>query len=133
MGVTYASGSVTTARKRLRNLAGWLDSNGEDAAAASLREGLEETLTVLKLELPPTLRRVLSTTNAIENMLGTVRRVTRNVKRWRRGDMVRRWVGLGIMEAERRFHRVKGHRDLKLLLDALQTQNKTLDESTHAA
>ena len=76
-------------RRRRRSslqLASWLDSNGEDAAAASLREGLDETLTVLRLGLAVTLCRTFSTTNAIENMNGTLRRITRNVKRWRGGD-----------------------------------------------
>jgi transposase-like protein len=59
----------------------WLESNGHEDAAASLREGLEETLTVVKLELPPTLRRSLATTNTIENLVGSFRRVTRSVKR----------------------------------------------------
>ena len=65
-------------------------------AAASLREGLEETLTVLTLGLPPRLRRLFATTNCIENLIGTVRQVTRNVKRWRDGAMIRRWVGLAL-------------------------------------
>jgi putative transposase len=130
----YKSASADTARKRLRQLASWLESNGEDAAAASLREGLEETLTVLKLRLPPTLRRSLSTTNALENLNGTVRRVTRNVKRWRRkGDMRCRWVGLAIVDAATRFHRIKGHRDLAALLRALRQQKTTLDANQEAA
>lgn len=74
----------------MRSLLSWPESNGHEDAAASLREGMEETLTVLKLDLPATLRRSLATTNAIENTLGTVRRVTRNVKRWRGGGMARR-------------------------------------------
>ncbi len=65
----YGSRSVDTARKRLRSLLSWLESNGHEDAAGSLREGMEETLTVLKLELPPSLRRSMATTNAIENML----------------------------------------------------------------
>jgi len=115
----YASSSAKTGRNRLRALSSWLERNGEESAAASVREGLEETLTVVKLSLPPTLRRSLSTTNAIENMLGTVRRVTRNVKRWRDGAMAKRWTGLGVLEAADHFHRVKGHRDMPALLIAL--------------
>lgn len=134
MNDAYKSASADTARKRLRQLASWLESNGEDAAASSLREGLEETLTVLKLGLPPTLRRSLSTTNALENLNGSVRRVTRNVKRWRRnGDMRRRWVGLAIVDAATRFHRIKGHRELPVLLRALRQQNTTLDAKEEAA
>jgi putative transposase len=133
MNDAYKSPSADTARKRLRQLTSWLEANGEDAAASSLREGLEETLTVLKLGLGPTLRRSLSTTNAIENLNGTIRRVSRNVKRWRPRDMRRRWVGLAILDAEKHFHRIKGHRELPLLLRALRQQNTTLDARQEAA
>jgi transposase-like protein len=74
----YASASFTTARKKLMQLASWLESNGEVSAAESLREGLDETLTVLRLELPRTLQRSFATTNAIENMNGALRRIARN-------------------------------------------------------
>jgi putative transposase len=129
----YKSATADTARKRLRQLASWLDANGEDAAAKSLREGLEETLTVIKLALPPTLRRSLSTTNMLENLNGSIRRVTRNVKRWRATDMRRRWVGLAIAEASKRFRRIKGHRDLPILIRALRQQNTALDPEQEAA
>jgi hypothetical protein len=72
------------------------------------------TLTVIKLGLPATLRRSLSTTNMLENLNGSIRRVTHNVKRLRGSDMRRRWVGLAISDASKRFHRIKGHRDLPL-------------------
>lgn len=116
----YRSGSAKEARKKLQALASWLERNGEEGAAASLREGLEETLTVLKLELSPTLARLLATTNAIENLMGTIRRVSRNVKRWRGGGMARRWSGLGLMIAEKRFRRIKGHARLGELVRALR-------------
>jgi putative transposase len=134
MNDAYKSATAKTARQRLQQLASWLESNGEDAAARSLREGLEETLTVVKLGLPPTLRRSFSTTNAIENLMSSIRRVTRNVKRWRdNGDMRRRWVGLALGEAARRFHRVKGYRELPLLLRALRQQHAPLDAKSEAA
>lgn len=133
MTEAYKSATADTARKRLRQLASWLEANGEDAAAKSLREGLEETLTVIKLALPPTLRRSLSTTNMLENLNGSIRRVTRNVKRWRANDMRRRWVGLAIAEASKRFRRIKGHRDLPLLIRALRQQNTALDAKQEAA
>src|SRR5207245_8288122 len=116
----YGSTSAETARKRLRSLLSWLESNGHEDAAASLREGMEETLTVLKLDLAPTLRRSLATTNAIENTLGTVRRVTRNVKRWRGGGMARRWTAIGLVAAQKRFRRIKGHRELPGLIAVLR-------------
>jgi len=118
----YASTSADTARKRLRGLVSWLETNGHEDAAASLREGMEETLTVLKLGLPPSLRRSLSTTNAIESTLSSVRRVSRNVKRWKGGGMVRRWVAMGVIAAQKRFRRIKGHRDIGALFKALRQQ-----------
>ena len=91
MREAYKSMSAKLAKRRLLQLASWLVKNGEDDAAASLREGLDETLTVLKLALPPRLSRFFATTNPIENMNSTIRRITRNVKRWRGGSMIRRW------------------------------------------
>jgi putative transposase len=128
----YRSKSAKTAKMMLGQLASWLATNGEDSAAASLREGLDETLTVLRLGLPTTLCRTFSTTNAIENMNGTLRRVIRNVKRWRGEDMIARWVSLGIAEAQRGFRRVKGHAQMKLLLAALRP-NKGVVEEKRAA
>ena len=103
----------------LTALATWLERNGHADAAASVREGLEETLTVLKLGLPPALRRFFATTNCIENLIGTLRHVTRNIKRWRDGDMRRRWIGLGLLRAAERFRRIKRHRELGALVTAL--------------
>lgn len=116
----YNSASVPTAKKKIAQLASWLESNGEDSAAASLREGLDETLTVLRLNLPKTLRRALSTTNTIENLNGSLRRVSRNVKRWRDEAMIRRWVALGIAEAQRGFYRMRGNAQLPALVAALR-------------
>jgi len=125
----YRSTSADTARKRLRTLVTWLDTNGHDDAAGSLREGLEETLTVLKLGLSKTLMRSLATTNAIENLMGSVRRVTRNVKRWRAGDMVKRWVSLGVFSAQKRFRRIKGHADMPTLIKALRSTQTLTEEN----
>ena len=122
MNEAYRSQSAETARGRLRQLASWLENNGEPGAAASVREGLEETLTVLKLKLPRALQRTLATTNPVENLNGAIRRVTRNVKRWRSGPslMITRWAALGIAEGSRRFRRIKGHKDLPLLANGLR-------------
>jgi putative transposase len=128
----YKSKSAKTAKMMLGQLASWLQANGEDSAAASLREGLDETLTVLRLGLPTTLCRTFSTTNAIENMNGTLRRVIRNVKRWRGETMIQRWVALGIAEAQRGFRRVKGHAQMKLLLAALRPNKGVVEESKAA-
>ena len=119
----YASGSAEIARKQLKRLCEWLERDGHDSAASSLREGLEETLSVLKLRLTGTLRDFFATTNAIENMIGTLRNVSHNVKRWQKGDMVKRWAGIGLVEASRRFHRIKGHGRMSALVVALRGQN----------
>ena len=119
----YRAPSAAAARRQLTALATWLERNGHADAAASMREGLEETLTVLKLELPPTLRRFFATTNCIENLIGTVRHVTRNIKRWRNGDMRRRWIGLGLLRAAERFRRIKRHGELDGLVTALGAAN----------
>lgn len=128
----YRGERYELARKRLHALVAWLVRQGEEQAAGSLREGLDETLTVAKLKLPKTLRRSLATTNAIENLLGHVRRVTRNVKRWE-GDMARRWTWLAIADAQSRFHRVKGHRDLPQLRSALDALDAHVDRAQEAA
>jgi len=119
----YRAPSAAAARRQLTALATWLERNGHADAAASMREGLEETLTVLKLGLPPTLRRFFATTNCIENLIGTVRHVTRNIKRWRNGDMRRRWIGLGLLRAAERFRRIKRHGELDGLVTALGAAN----------
>ncbi len=122
----YNSTTAATAKKKLMQLASWLDSNGEDSAAASLREGLDETLTVMRLAAHGTLRRSFATTNAIENMNGSLRRIARNVKRWRDEAMIRRWVALGVAEAQKGFRRVKGHRDMPALVAAIRSSNTTV-------
>lgn len=106
------------ANQMLNNLARRLDRDCP-AAAASLREGMPELLTVLKLGLPRVLRRSLSSTNLIENLQGTVRRVSGPVKRWQGGAMALRWVVTGMSEAERGFTRLRGYRELAVLRHAL--------------
>jgi putative transposase len=118
----YNCASFKTARSRLLQLVSWLRSNGEDSAAESLSEGLDETLTVLRFGLPKNLYRTFATTNAIENMNGTLRRVMRNVKRWRGEGMMRRWVALGLFEAQRGFRRVKGFRSMAALVTAVRAE-----------
>ena len=80
---------------------------------------MEETLTVVKLALPALLRQSLATTNAIENLNGTIRRVSRNVKRWKSPSMVRRWTALGVVTAQKEFRRIKGYRHMGALVHAL--------------
>jgi len=89
------------------------------SAARSLEEGLEETLTVHKLRMPYQLRRTLSCTNVVESTFSIVETVCRNVKRWREGDQIERWVGSGLLVAEQQFRKVIGYRQIPLLLSAM--------------
>ena len=107
------------ARKRFQRLARSLETQ-HPGAAASLREGLEETLTLLRLGIEGALYGTLCTTNIIENLNSSVATYTRNVKRWRGGQMILRWVGAAVIEARARFRRIRGHRDMRKLVQALQ-------------
>ena len=89
------------------------------SAARSLEEGLEETLTVHRLGVPEPLRRTLSSTNLIESAFSVVETVCRNVKRWQKGDQIERWVGTGLLVAERQFRKVIGVKQIPLFLTAL--------------
>ena len=89
------------------------------SAARSLEEGLEETLTVHRLCVPDQLRRTLSSTNVIESAFSIVETVCRNVKRWRAGDQIERWVGSGLLVAERQFRKVIGFRQIPMLLSSM--------------
>lgn len=95
------------ARDRLRVLAGELERS-HPGAAASLKEGLDETLTLQRLGCHDQLRKTLSSTNPIESMIEIVRRTSRNVKRWQNGDMCLRWTAAGMLEAERQFRKIIG-------------------------
>jgi putative transposase len=105
------------------------------SAARSLEEGLEETLTVHKLRVPDQLRRTLCCTNVIESAFSIVETVCRNVKRWRDGDHIERWVGSGLLVAERQFRKVIGHRQLPLLLSSMAAavSKKSLAKGVAAA
>ena len=107
------------AERLLRNLARRLEQEAP-GVAASILEGLDEILTVNRLGLPAQLRRSLACTNSIENVMGTVRRVCRNVKRWRNAAMALRWTAAGMLEAERQFRRIIGYRDLATLVVAIE-------------
>lgn len=125
MREAYRAVGAEAARRQLKRLVAWLERNGHEDAAASLREGLEETLTVLKLHLPNTLTRSLSTTNAIENLMSSIRRTTRRVSRWKNGSMTRRWVAMAVFEARRGFRRLKGHREMPLLIEVLDRLHRS--------
>lgn len=91
-------------------------------AAASLEEGLDETITVIRLQVPGLLRKTLKSTNPIESALDIVTTLTRRVKRWRDGNMRQRWCAAGLLRAEEKFRRVKGYRQIPQLLAALDAQ-----------
>ena len=121
----YQSTDVKTAQRLLQDLARRLETE-HPSAAESVREGLEETLTVLTLNLSPRLRRSLATTNAAESLLSRTRHVKRNVKRWRGGQMMLRWVAAGVLEAVKGFRRVKGYADMPMLVAALRARDRQL-------
>ena len=126
------------AERLLRNLARRIEHEAP-GVAGSMLEGLDEMLTVSRLKLPAQLRRSLACTNSIENMMGTVRRVSRNVKRWRNAAMALRWTAAGMIEAAKGFRRLKAHKQLPILRAALaahhakHTTKQKLEEELQAA
>ena len=115
----YHADSALEAEAALLALAKELD-RAHPGAAASLREGLDQTLTVLRLGVPPTLARTLRSTNCIESMISVCREHADNVKRWRDGQMALRWCAAGMVEAGKQFRRVNGHLHLPALRTALE-------------
>jgi putative transposase len=126
------------AERLLRNLARRLEQQAA-SVAASILEGLDEMLTVNRLGLPAKLRRSIACTNSIENMMGTVRRVCRNVKRWRNAGIALRWTAACMLEAAKGFRRLKAHKHLPALRTALtahqakHTIKNKLEENLQAA
>ena len=106
------------AEKLIRNLARRLEREAP-GVSASILEGLDEILTVTRLRLPAQLRRSLACTNIIENMNGSIRRICRNVKRWRDAAMALRWTSAAMIEAAKGFRRLKAHKHLPSLRAAL--------------
>ena len=121
----YQTTDVKTAQRLLLDLARRLEHE-YPSAAESVREGLDETLTVLTLKLSARLRRSLATTNAAESLISRTRLVKRNVKRWRGGQMMLRWVAAGILEAVKGFRRLKGYADMPMLVNALRARDRQL-------
>ena len=118
MRAAYRHSDPLVAQAELEALARELDRS-HPGAAASLREGLVETLTIARLSVPPTLARTLRSTNCIESMIEICRDHAANVKRWQDGQMVLRWIAAGMGEARRQFRRVNGHLHLPALRAAL--------------
>ena len=122
----YASRDKSQALRLLNNLERRLGKE-HPSAAASLREGLDETLTVIGLNLPRALERTLATTNPIENLNSLTRRTCGRVRRWRSGDMILRWMTAAMSEATNGFRRLKGHGGMPLLLAWLKRNDAAID------
>ncbi len=123
----------TRALDQLRLLASELDRS-YPGAAGSLREGMDETLTLTRLGVTGSLKRTLESTNPCESMIEIVRRTQRNVKRWSSGEMALRWTAAGMLEAERQFRKLIGYRDLATLVIAIERDHdsRRRPEPTHA-
>ena len=125
MRQAWESDNLEVAEKLLRNLARRLETVNPQAAASVL-EGLDEILCLVRLGIPAELRRTLATTNAIENMMGTIRKVTRNIKRWRHGKMVLRWTATSILEAQKGFRRIRAYKQLPILAVKLDEHTRNV-------
>jgi putative transposase len=126
LNAAYAMENYDAAKQALNGLHRELmDLN--PSAARSLAEGLEETLTVHRLQIPMQLRKTLASTNVIESAFAIVEKVCCNVKRWHGGDQRERWVGSGLLVAEKQFRRVKGHKLIPLLLRQLEALSPKAD------
>ena len=122
----YQASSVAAAKTRLLALAKQL-ANEHPGAAASLREGLDETLTVKGIGLTTSLERTLSTTNPIENLNGGVRDISRRVKRWRGGSMILRWVAAAALERQKSFRRLRGYKGMPAFIAFLRRNDAALN------
>ena len=124
MRTAYHAGSALDGQAQLEALARELDKT-HPGAATSLREGMAETLTILRLGVPPTLARTLRSTNTIESMIEICREHAGNVKRWQDGQMALRWCAAGMVEAGKQFRRVNGYLHLPALRAALEAEAAT--------
>lgn len=132
MNQAYETSDAKRALRLLENLAARLDGE-HPGAAASLREGLAETLTVIELGLTGALRLTLRTTNPIDNLFGSVRKVSRRVKRWKGGRMMLRWCAASVLDAATRFRKIRGYAEMPKLVAALRSHEETLDQSQAVA
>ncbi len=130
MRAAWALSDAGLARQRLELLAGEVERTWPDAAR-SLREGLDDTLTLMRLGISGNLAKTLSSTNPCESMIEIVRSTQRNVKRWRDGDMRRRWTAAGMLVAEQQFRRIIGYRDLATLVIAIERHALHAAANTH--
>jgi putative transposase len=128
----WASENHQLALDGLELLAGELD-HSHPGAAASLREGMAETLTLTRLGVRGKLKSTLQSTNPIESMIGTIRATSRNVKHWQNGDMCLRWTAAGMLEAEQQFRRIIGYGDLAKLAVAVERDLIAQRTPTHTS
>jgi transposase-like protein len=119
MRAAWSLTDAELAEQRLELLAAELDRTWPDAAG-SLREGLQDTLTLMRLGITGSLAKTLCSTNPCESMIEIVRYTQRNVKRWQDGDMRKRWTAAGMLVAEQQFRRIIGYRDLAKLVIAIE-------------
>ena len=119
LNAAYALEEYDTAKQALNLLHREL-TDLNPSAARSLSEGMEETLTVHRLHLPMQLRKTLASTNVIESAFSIVERVCKKLKRWHGGDQRERWVGSGLLVAEKQFRRVQGHKQIPALIRELE-------------
>jgi transposase-like protein len=126
----YKMADYDEARKSLQLTVKYLEKLNP-SAAASLKEGLEETLTIHKFGITGLLRKTLSTTNPIESCFSVTKTITGRVKRWRGDEMVQRWAVASLLRAEKKFKRVKGYKEIPKLIAALQ--HKSIDRKEAAA
>jgi putative transposase len=123
LSAAYKMTSYHDAKHALESIGRELERLNPDAAA-SLREGLEETLTLHRLQIPPLLRRSLSSTNLIESAFSRGRSVMRNVKRWIDSQQRHRWLATALLEAEKKFRTIKGYHSMALLVNVLATERQ---------
>ena len=130
LGHAFGHPDPTVGLARAKAIAVELGRDHPDAAA-SLREGLDEMFTVRRLGIEGRLARTLTTTNPIESMISIARTTMGHVKRWRDGTMKKRWMAAGMLEAERSFRRVKGCREMPVLVAALRRHAAGLPPTTY--
>lgn len=125
ISAAYQSGNAARAKRMLEGLARQLERK-HPSASASLREGLDETLTVMRFALHKWLARTLSTTNPIEFMNGRVRKTTHNVAKWTSGEMVLRWLAVALVEAAKTFRKLRGYKAMPKLVAALRAHDQAV-------
>jgi putative transposase len=130
MRAAWTLGDPELARQRLELLASELERSWPDAAA-SLREGMEDTLTLMGLGIEGRLHKTLCSTNPCESMIEIVRYTQRNVKRWQDGDMRKRWTAAGMLVAEQQFRRIIGYRHLATLVIAIERHTILVAAENH--